>query len=129
MSISINYKNKQISKNIINNVFFINEEKNISSLRKFLTKAQFLFVSDLIKSKNLKQKIISFELNSKKKIILISIKKNTTTVEIENLGAEFYNFLKDFKKKDFQINTDTAPIKENNLVGYFIHGFKLKSLV
>ena len=55
MSISINYKNSQIPKNIINHVFFIDEKKNILSLKKYLNKTEFSLISDLIKSKNLKK--------------------------------------------------------------------------
>ena len=35
-----------------------------------------------------------FEVHSKKKIVLISIKNNLKTSDVENLGANFYNFAK-----------------------------------
>ena len=58
---------------------------------------------------------------------MISVKKNISSSKVENLGAEFFNYLKELKKKEFQINSDAIPAKLKNFLGYFLHGLKLKS--
>ena len=127
MKITVNYKKKLSAKNSSNLIFFVNEKYNLINLSKFITKPEYNYVIDLIKSQDLTKKILIFDINSKKKIILISLKKNIISSEIVNLGADFFNLSKDFKNKNFQLNTDHFPIKFENCVGYFLHGFKLKS--
>ena len=127
MSIVINYKNNVSKNKLSNSIFFVNEKYNLNPLRKYFSKSEYLFLNDIIKSYDLTKKIIRFDLSSKQKIILISLKKNILTKELENLGAEFFNSLNDLKQKDFKIYTDAMPVKINNLIGYFLHGFKLKS--
>ena len=99
MSIVINYNKNLQNKNFSNIVFFVNEKFNISPLKKHLLSNEFSYVSDLLKSKDIKQKILSFDLNSKKKIILVSLKEKIKSSEVENLGAKFYNICKNFSKK------------------------------
>ncbi len=127
MTIQINYKNTLIKKNALNMVFFIEENYNISILKKHLLTKEYLFISDLIKSKDTKKKILNFDINSRKKIILVSFPKNITSSGIENLGAKFYDLFKDNKIKDYFINSDTLSVKFKNFIGYFLHGLRLKS--
>jgi leucyl aminopeptidase len=127
MNVQINYKNISSVKNSVNHVLFTDENFNISALKKYLVNKEYSFVTDLLKSKDLKKKIISLDLNSKKKIILISLKKEIKNSELENLGAKFYDTFKDFKIKDYVLISDTAPSKLSNVVGHFLHGVKLKS--
>ena len=51
------------------------------------------YINDLLKTSDLKKIYLFLKLNSKKKIVLISIKNNLKTSDIENLGAEFYGRL------------------------------------
>ena len=88
MSININYSSKALNKTSANVILFSNEKFNISNLKKFLSVNEYSYISDLLKTSDLKKKLIVFEVNSKKKIVLISIKKNLKTYDIENLGAE-----------------------------------------
>ena len=127
MSVVINYKNKSLKSKIGNLIFFVDEKYNISALNKYFTKNENIFIKDVLKSQNLSKKIISFDLSSKKKIFLISIKVKITNSEIANLGANFFDYLKEIKQKEFQIISDVMPSKLKNLVGYFLHGLKLKS--
>ncbi len=127
MTISINYKINPIKKNYPNTVLFVDEKFNISSIKKYLKSGEYLFISDLIRSKDLKKKILFFDVSSKKKIILISLKKNSSNINIENLGAKFYDLLKDIKQKEYEIKSDTLSGSLKNCIGYFLHGFKLKS--
>ena len=84
-------------------------------------------MGDLLKTSDLKKKIIIFEINSKKKILLISIKKDFKTSDIENLGAEFFVQINHGKNNQYNIISDSLNVKQDNLVGHFIHGLKLKS--
>ncbi len=125
MNVVINFKNISSKKSAINQVLFVNDTFNISKCKKFFSNKEFLFVNDLLKSKNIKKKFISIDLSSKKKIILVSIKKEITTCELENLGGRFFDTFKDNKINEFVINSDTLNLK--NGVGFFLHGIKLKS--
>ena len=127
MPISINYKNNLNKKNSSNLILFVDEKFNISGLKKYISSSEYSFVSDLIKTKDLKKKIINIDVNSKRKIILVSIDKNLTNSDVENLGAKSYDLFKDIKQNEYCLNSDTATNKLKNIVGYFLHGLKLKS--
>ena len=127
MSIKISYKNNLSKIKLGNLVYFVDEKYSLSELKKHFTKSENKFINDILKSQNLSKKIISFDLSSNKSIFLISVKKNIDYSQIENLGAKFFSYLKDIKKKEFQINSDVIPIKLKNFIGYFLHGLKLKS--
>ena len=71
--------------------------------------------------------MIVFELNSRKKIILISIKNNLKISDIENLGAEFYKIINYGKNCEYFVNSDSVTSKFENFIGHFLHGLKLKS--
>ena len=71
MTIKINYKNG-ISKNKPKNlVFFVDEKFSIFGIKKFISKFEYSYTEDLLKTKDLKKKIIISELDSKKKLILV----------------------------------------------------------
>ena len=75
MDIKINYKGG-FSKNLSGNlVLFTNEKFNISNLKKYISDSEFSYIRDLLKSIDLKKDLFVFEVNSKKKIILVSIKQ------------------------------------------------------
>ena len=74
MSIEINYKNNMSKSNSSNVVLFIDQKFNILGLKKHILKSDYLFISDLQKTKDNKKKIHIFDVNSKKKIILVSLK-------------------------------------------------------
>ena len=67
MSIIISYKNSLSKAKNGNLIFFVDEKYSLSGLKKYFTKSENEFIEDLIKSKNLSKKIISFDLSSKKK--------------------------------------------------------------
>ena len=93
MSIQINYKNNSLKNPSANLVLFTDEKFNISNLKKYTSNSEFSYISDLLKTNDLKKSLLVFELSSKKKIILISIKKNLEIYDVENLGAEFYDYI------------------------------------
>ena len=127
MSIQINYKGSEIKKKSNNLVLFVDEKFNINGLKKHILETEFSYISDLLKNSDLEKKLLLFEINSKKKIILVSIKKDIKINEVENLGAELYSYINHRKKSEYLVNTDTINSKINNLIGHFLHGLKLKS--
>ncbi|MDB9986541.1 leucyl aminopeptidase [Candidatus Pelagibacter sp.] len=127
MSIKINYTNKLNSKSSTNLVLFVDENFNINGLKKVISKEEFFFVSDLLKNCDLKKDLLFFKINSKKTIFLASIKKNLKTSDIESLGAKFHSYINYDKQNDYLVNADTANSQIENLLGYFLHGLKLKS--
>ena len=127
MAVQINYKNSA-SKNVSSNlVLFVDEKFNIDGLKKHISNSEFSYVSDILKKSDLKKDLLSFEINSKKTIFLVAIKKNIKTSEIESLGAKFHSFINYDKKNDYFVNLDTINANIKNFVGYFLHGLKLKS--
>jgi len=127
MSIKINYPNKQNSKFLSNVVLFVDEKFNITGLKKHLPISDFSYINDLLKTSDLKKNIFVFEINSKRKIVLISIKKDLKSFDIENLGAEFYGRVNYGKNSEYSISSDSIVGKQENFIGYFLHGLKLKS--
>ena len=127
MSIKINYTNKTPSKSSSNLVLFVDEEFNTSSLKKYLSISELSYINDLLRTSDLKKKMFLFEINSKKKLMLISIKKDLKNFDVENLGAEFYGRINYGKNKEYFVNTDSVIGKYENFIGHFLHGLKLKS--
>ena len=127
MTIQINYSNSSYKKKALNLVFFTDESFKITILKKYLTDKEYSFISDLLKSRDKKRKILNFEISSKKKIIFVSFSKKITNSEVENLGGKFYDLFKENKINEYLINSDTVSNKFKNFVGYFLHGIRLKS--
>ena len=127
MSIKINYIKKTIGKYSGNLALFSDEKFNINNLKKHLSNSEFSYISDLLKISDLKKKLLVFEVNSKKKIVIISLKKDLKSFDIENLGAEFYGRINYGKNSEYFLNTDSLTSKHENFIGLFLHGLKLKS--
>ena len=127
MTVQINYKTGNIKKLSSNLVLFVDDKFSVSGLKKFISKSEFSYISDLLKNSDLKKDLLVFEINSKKTIFLVSIKKDFKTSDIENLGAKFYGYINFDKKNDYFVNSDTISSKIKNFLGYFLHGIKLKS--
>jgi leucyl aminopeptidase len=127
MTVQINYKNGS-SKNISSNlILFVDEKFTISGLKKHISNNEFSYISDLLKTSDLKKDLLFFEINSKKTIFLVSIKKDLKTSDIENLGAKFHSYINYDKKNDYFVNSDTVNSRIESFVGHFLHGLKLKS--
>ncbi len=127
MNIRINFKNRVFNKSSGNSIFFVDEKFNISTLKKHISSKEFIYISDLLKTKDHKKKIIAFEINSKRKIILVSLKKNFSNFNAQNLGAECYVILSESKTIEHNVNSDTILNKSKDLTGHFLHGMRLKS--
>ena len=127
MSIKIKYTNKTTSKLTYNLVLFVDEKFSISNLKKYLSNIEFSYINDLLKTIDLKKNMFLFEVNSKKKIILISIKKDLKSFDMENLGAELYGRINHGKDGEYFVNSDTLTHKNRDFISHFLHGLKLKS--
>jgi leucyl aminopeptidase len=127
MTVKIIYKSGSSKKVSSNLVLFVDEKFNISGLKKYISDSEFSYISDLLKNSDLKKDLLVFKINSKKTIFLVSINKEITTSDIENLGAKFHSNINYDKKNDYFVNSDTVNSKIKNFVGYFLHGLKLKS--
>ena len=127
MSVKINYKSSSPKKFSSNIVLFVDEKFNISGLKKYISSSEFSYISDLLRTSDLKKDLLFFEINSKKTIFLVSIKKDIKTFDVENLGAKLHSYINYDKKIDYFVNSDTIVSKIKNFVGYFLHGIKLKS--
>ncbi len=127
MTVQINYKNTGLKKTVSNLVLFVGEKFNIDNLKGYISKDEYAYISDLLNTSNFKKKLLSFKINSKKTIFLVSINKNLKVSDIENLGAQFYKELNSEKKTEYTIFADSISSKVENFLGYFLHGLKLKS--
>ena len=129
MTIKINYL-KKTSKDLSGNIIlFVDEKFKTANLGKFISKQELHYIDELLKTSNLNKNILVYDLSSKKKIVLISIKKNIKNFEIENLGAELFKCVDQEKKKEFFISSDSLITKNKNFLGHFLHGLKLRSYI
>ena len=127
MILKINYLKKKIGNSSTNLVFFTNDKFKIDNIKKNFSSTEFTYVKDLLRISDLKKNIFVFEVNSKKKIVLISIKDNLKTSDFENLGAEFYTRINYGKHSEYYINSDTVSGRYDNFLSHFLHGIKLRS--
>ena len=127
MTVQVLYKNNNNEKSLGNLVLFTDENFNINDLKKHISKEEFTYVSDLLKTSDLKKDLLFFDINSKKKIFLVSIKKDLKTSDIESLGAKFTGYINYDKKNDYFVHSDTVNSKIENFLAYFLHGLKLSS--
>ena len=101
-------------------MLFSDDKFNIIKLKRYLSNSEFSYVNDLLKANDLKKNLLVFELSSKKKIVLISIKKNSKSSDIESLGAEFYGRINYGKSSEYFLISDSLEIKNENLISHFL---------
>ena len=126
MSIKLNYS-KISANNSSSLVLFCDEKYRTNGLKKYLSNTEFSYINDISKTIDTKRNLHIFEINSKKKILLISIKKNLKNSEVENLGAEFFKIIKNINKNEYTVISDSIISNNKSFLGYFLHGLKLKS--
>ena len=127
MTLKINYLKKNANKSYSNLVLFTNDKFNLRKIEKNFSKSELSYVNDLLKTSDLKKNIFIFEINSKKKIALISIKNKLKISDIENIGAEFYSRINYGRNIEYFINSDSVVGNYDNFLGHFLHGLKLRS--
>ncbi len=127
MSIQIIYKNSSPKKTSKNLILFCDYKFDINPIKEFISISEFSYIKDLLKTCDLSKNLFVFELNSQKKLVLVSIKKNKENFEIESLGAELYGRINHGKNCEYLLNSDTISGQHENFLGYLLHGIKLKS--
>ena len=127
MSIKISFKKGNLKKTSMNLVLFVDEKFRTNNLKKYISSSDFSYIADLLKTSDLSKNLLVFEVNSKKKIFLVSIKKNNKNSQIENLGAELYGRINNGKSSECCIYSDSITNNQKNFISHFLHGFKLKS--
>ena len=98
MNIKVNFKKQAISKFNANLILFADEKFNITGLKKHISNSEYSYISDILKKKDTKKKIVTFDISSKKKIILVSLKKNQADSDAGNLGAKCLVILSELKE-------------------------------
>ena len=124
MSIKINYLKKPSSTLAGNLVLFSDEKFSINSLKKYLSNSEFSYINDLLKTNDLKK---SFDFWSKKKNSFNFNQKINSLSNIENLGAEFYGRVNYGKNSEYFIISESIKNQNENFLGHFLHGLRLKS--
>ena len=116
--------------------FFIDDKLNLKNLYNIFSKVEISKIKSILKQQNISADDLFYKFNitENNQIILIKQKKNFESNDYENLGAKFYEFLKNNKIKKINIFVDTLEnlIKKNNIIEKvlnFIHGLNLKSYV
>ena len=67
MTIKINYSKKSFSKSVSNIILFADEKFKFTNTTKILTNSEQIYITDLLKTYDLKKNLFIFEINSKKK--------------------------------------------------------------
>ena len=119
MTVKINYLKTTGKKANANPVLFVNEKFGTNNIKKYLSKSELSYINDLLKTCDLKKNLFIFELSSKKKIVLISIKNDFKISDIENLGAEFYNCINKIKNNEYFIISESIFTKQNIFLCHF----------
>ncbi len=127
MPVQISYSNKKLSNSNSNLVLFFYGKNNVNGLKKYVSSDEFNYINDLLKNSDFKKNLFTFELSSKKKITLVSIKERLKNSDIENLGAEFYKKINFVNNNEYFLISDSVMSKYENFIAHFLHGLKLKS--
>ena len=118
MSVTINYNKNLSKKNSSNIVLFLDENFNISGLKNHISGPEYSFIADLIKTKDIKKKILSFDINSKRKIILVALKKNIKNSDLSNNELELL--------KDIYIDLKVKSMNNDDLKNFAIENISLQ---
>ena len=95
MSVQVVNKNKAKISDLSEIVLFSDEKFQIKNGKSIFSKSQIGYIEKTLKNKkNLKKSFISFNIDEKVNLILISLKDNLKSFDVESLGASFYDFIK-----------------------------------
>ena len=68
MPLKINYKNNLSKKKSQNLVLFVDDSFNLNGIKKHILKTEYSYINDLVRNRDKKKKIITYQINSKKKL-------------------------------------------------------------
>ena len=133
MKINIFSKNN-INFNVDNTfVLFTDSQLKIFGLDSITLSKSSKIINKIIKTyKKENQKFTQFNFNETQKIILIKLKQKLEPLEVEKLGAKFYDYIKSDTNKSlifFNQNIALNKFKTENFLEEFFHGLRLKSFV
>ena len=95
MSVQVVNKNKAKNSDLSEIVLFSDEKFQIKNGKSIFSKSQVQYIEKTLKNKKKSKKgFISFNINEKNTLILISLKNNLKSFDVESLGASFYDFAK-----------------------------------
>ncbi len=118
-------------KNINNLVLFSDENFKIKTFNKnYIGKNGNNILNTLNNRKDKEKNFINFDVSANQKIIIIKLKKNFSSLEIEKLGAEFFNYLKlnsFLNLLMYEFNISDYNNVNKNFLELFLHGLKLRS--
>ena len=124
MSVQVVYINKKKISNIQYEVLFTDDKYKISNFGS-LSDSEVSIIKKTLNFRYQKNRNFDhFNISNKKTIILVPIKKNIKVNYYENLGAEFYEYIK--KNSLYKVLICNSSLNSNNF-NHFIHGFKIKS--
>ena len=127
MTVQVIYKNKVNLTNKGVFAIFVDENFNFFKKNKLVSSSYIKFIKKALNMKPKKKKILSFDLSSEKTLVLVSVKKKSSSNDFENLGSSFYDFIKSNSLKSLSILSESLNDNTNNLFNHFLHGLKLKS--
>ena len=131
MTLKILHKNKATDRDIKNYLLFSNENFKVYGLDKISLKSQSNHINKTIASNTHKDKnFLIFNINSNQRVVLVKIKNNQSSLDIETKGAELYSFIKSnliFNLSMLEGNILSTDIKNKNFINEFLHGIELKS--
>jgi leucyl aminopeptidase len=116
-------------------IFFLNENLDIKMESKILSVQILNKIQVYLKNLKFKkkgEKIISFDISERNKVLFIITKEKLVSNNFEVLGADFYSFIKTNRIGKVNLYVDTLNSfksykKNTELILSFIHGFNLKS--
>ena len=117
-------------------VIFVTEKYEYKDKRNILPKQSVQKINSFLASLKSKQKekeedLFSFDISDKQKCFVVKIKKKYESYFPQEIGGNFFSYLKKFKQiRRIDFYTDTLLFGENELIHFFsqfIFGFNLKS--
>ena len=125
MTLKINYLNKKVKLSNENLAIFNIKGINLGKYENLLKTGSLKEILKKTEKDGSKKNIIkSFDLSPAHKIIIITIKENFISNDVENAGSLFYDHIKTNKINNLSI---IVPNNSKIDVNEFIHGAKLKS--
>ena len=127
MSLKIQLVNKLNKKNFKDLAIFISDDFNVKKLDKNLSATDLRILNNYFRLKK-KENIKILSLSDDKRVILININSNEDSPNVENLGAEFYEKIKNNKITNLTIDSSYLNVKNiSDITQKFLLGLKLKS--
>ena len=129
MSVQVVYKNKVKSTISGHVVIFADDKFNYEIPKTLISNNESIYIKKILKNYNSQyNKLFTINISEKKSVIIIVSKKNLMDIDIENLGANLYDFVNKSSISKIYISNNILSEKENSsFLSHFVHGFKLKS--